>query len=191
MAFKVIVSVVFVAVFFVRIIKPEWNIDSTSIILLVLACVPWFIQYVKSLEINGVGKIELIDDKKKKEIEQKVKDAGIVPSQSNDTPQYAFYNLRYDDPKLALAGLRIEIESVLRKIAEKNGLDVSHSGLGRMTDILSQHELISSNERGIIFDITGILNKAVHSQLDEFQSESVDWVFDLGLDILKSLNARL
>jgi hypothetical protein len=191
MAFKVIVSVVFVAVFFARIIKPEWNIDSTSIILLVLACVPWFIQYVKSLEINGVGKIELIDDKQKKKIEQKAKDAGIVPIQSKDTPQYDFYNLRYVDPKLALAGLRLEIESVLRKIAEKNGLDVSHSGIGRMTDILSQHELISSNEQGIISDITGILNKAVHSQLDEFQSESVDWVFDLGLDILKSLNARL
>ena len=70
-------------------------------------------------------------------------------------------------------------------------LDVSRSGLGRITDILSQHQLISGNERAIIFDITGILNKAVHSQLDEFQSESIDWVFDLGLDILKSLNEKL
>ncbi|RGB91441.1 hypothetical protein DWZ21_29445 [Hungatella hathewayi] len=191
MAFKIIASLVFIAAFFTRIIKPEWNIDSTSIILLVLACVPWFMQYIKSLEINGVGKIELVDAKQKKEIEQKAKDAGIVASKSKDTQQYAFYNLRYDDPKLSLAGLRIEIESVLRKIAEKNGLDVSRSGLGRITDILSQHQLISGNERAIIFDITGILNKAVHSQLDEFQSESIDWVFDLGLDILKSLNEKL
>ena len=148
-------------------------------------------QYIKSLEINGVGKIELVDAKQKKEIEQKAKDAGIVASKSKDTQQYAFYNLRDDDPKLSLAGLRIEIESVLRKIAEKNGLDVSRSGLGRITDILSQHQLISGNERAIIFDMTGSLNKAVHSQLDEFQSESIDWVFDLGLDILKSLNEKL
>ena len=31
MAFKIIASLVFIAAFFTRIIKPEWNIDSTSI----------------------------------------------------------------------------------------------------------------------------------------------------------------
>ena len=92
---------------------------------------------------------------------------------------------------MALAGLRIEIESVLRKIAEANQLDTSRTGIGQMAKVLSQHQLINDNERAIIFDLVGILNKAVHNQLKEYESESFDWVFDLGLDLLKSLNAKL
>lgn len=195
MAFKIIVSLAFMAVFFARIFKPEWNIDSTSIILLTLAFVPWFMQYIKTLEINGIGKVELIGKAEKEKIEKKAADAGMIKSEQNkkeiDASKYSFYNLRYTDAKLALAGLRIEIENTLRKIAQNNGMDVSYAGLGKMTDILSKHQLITNNERAIIYDITGILNKAVHSQLKEYQMESIDWVFDMGLDILESLNEKI
>ena len=70
-----------------------------------------------------------------------------------DNEQYTFYGLRYNDPKLALAGLRIEIEGVLRKISEANQLDTSRTGIGQMARILSQHQLINDNERAIIFDL--------------------------------------
>lgn len=191
MVFKIITSLVFIAVFIARIVKPEWNIDTTSIILLILAFVPWFIQYIKTLEISGLGKVELVGKEQKKEIDKKASEAGILKSETADNEQYTFYGLRYSDPKLALAGLRIEIESVLRKIAEANQLDASRTGIWQMTKVLSQHQLINDNERAIIFDLVGILNKAVHNQLKEYESESFDWVFDLGLDLLKSLNAKL
>lgn len=192
MVFKIIMSVLFAAVFIIRIVKPDWNIDTTSIVLLILAAVPWFIQYIKSLEISGIGKVELIGKEQKKEMEKKAADAGFlnIKSTVDESTRYSFYNLRYEDPKLALAGLRIEIENSLRRIAENNALDVLHSGIGKMTNILSQHQLINDNERAIIYDITGILNKAVHSQLAEYESETFDWVFDLGLNILKSLNQK-
>ena len=35
MGFKIFTSIVFIAVFIIRIAKPEWNIDTTSIILLI------------------------------------------------------------------------------------------------------------------------------------------------------------
>lgn len=194
MAFKIIMSVAFITVFFVRIVRPELNIDSTSIILLILAFVPWFIQYIKTLEINGIGKVELIGKDEKEKIEKKAADAGMIKTDQDtkgiDVEKYSFYNLRYTDTKLALAGLRIEIENTLRKIAQNNGMDVSRIGLGKMTNILSGHQLISDNERAIIYDITDILNKAVHSQLKEYQMESIDWVFDLGMAILESLNEK-
>ena len=71
MVFKIITSLVFIAVFIARIVKPEWNIDTTSIILLILAFVPWFIQYIKTLEISGLGKVELVGKEQKKEIDKK------------------------------------------------------------------------------------------------------------------------
>ena len=131
------------------------------------------------------------DLKRWKEIDKKASEAGILKSEIADNKQYTFYGLRYSDPKLALAGLRIEIESVLRKIAEANQLDTSRTGIGQMAKVLRQHQLINDNERAIIFDLVGILNKAVHNQLKEYESESFDWVFDLGLNLLKSLNAKL
>ena len=157
MVFKIITSLVFIAVFIARIVKPEWNIDTTSIILLILAFVPWFIQYIKTLEISGLGKVELVGKEQKKEIDKKASEAGILKSETADNEQYTFYGLRYSDPKLALAGLRIEIESVLRKIAEANQLDTSRTGIGQMAKVLSQHQLINDNERAIIFDLVARL----------------------------------
>ena len=55
MGFKIFTSIVFIAVFIIRIAKPEWNIDTTSIILLILAFVPWFIQYIKILNANLIS----------------------------------------------------------------------------------------------------------------------------------------
>ena len=191
MVFKIFTSFVFIAVLIIRIIKPEWTIDNTSIILLVLAFIPWFIQYIKTLEISGLGKVELIDKDQKREIDKKVSEAGILKSDIADNEKYTFYELRYSDPKLALAGLRIEIESILRKIAVANHLDTSRKSIGQMTKTLIDHQLINGNERAVIFDLIGILNKAVHSELKEYESESFDWVFDLGLDLLKSLNSKL
>src|SRR5699024_2800995 len=98
MVFKIITSIVFIAVFIARIVKPEWNIDTTSIILLILAFVPWFIQYIKTLEISGLGKVELVGKEQKKEIDKKASEAGILKSDATDNEKYTFYGLRYNDP---------------------------------------------------------------------------------------------
>lgn len=192
MCFKILTSLIFVAIFLIRLFKPDINIDNTSIVLLLLALAPWFIQYIKTLEINGVGKVELVNTTKKKEIEQKVDNAGInelLPNEKSNI-RYTFYNLRYNDPKLALAGLRIEIENSLRKIAVQNDIDDNYKGIGKMTETLSQHQLIDNDERSLISDITGILNKAVHSQIQEYNDDSIDWVFDMGLKILNFLEQK-
>jgi len=99
MYLKILTSLAFIAIFFVRLFKPDINIDTTSIVLLLLALAPWFIQYIKALEINGIGKVELINTTKKKEIERKAENAGIQDFTSNDqsNSQYTFYNLRYID----------------------------------------------------------------------------------------------
>jgi len=90
-----------------------------------------------------------------------------------------------------LAGLRIEIENSLRKIAVQNEIEVSYKGIGKMIEILRGHQLIDNNERHLISDITGILNKAVHSQIREYSDDSIDWVFDMGLKILNSLEQKV
>lgn len=193
MKFKLSASILFIGIFLLRILKPELNIDSISVMLIVLALVPWFIQYIKSLEINGLGKVELITEDQKQAIQKNADEAGILTGTKENeiSNNYTFYNLRYEDPKLALAGLRIELESTLIKLVEKNSLDGQRFGLNKMTNILSKNNIITSGESSLIYDISGVLNRAVHSQLGEYNSETFDWVFDVGLKLLDSLGKKL
>ncbi len=193
MKFKLSASILFIGIFLLRILKPELNIDSISVMLIVLALVPWFIQYIKSLEINGLGKVELITEDQKQAIQKNADEAGILTGTKENeiSNNYTFYNLRYEDPKLALAGLRIELESTLIKLVEKNSLDGQRFGLNKMTNILSKNNIITSGESSLIYDISSVLNRAVHSQLGEYNSETFDWVFDVGLKLLDSLGKKL
>ena len=102
MKFKITASIIFMAIFSLRLWKPEIKIDSLSVILLVLAMIPWFIQYIKSLEINGIGKVELITKDQKDIIEKNVEEIGIINNSNEEIRKnYSFYKLRYEDPKLA------------------------------------------------------------------------------------------
>lgn len=193
MKFKLITSILFIGLFVLRIFKPELNIDSMSVMLIILALVPWFIQYIKTLEINGLGKVELITEYQKQIIQKKADEAGLSTGEKKHEikNEYLFYNLRYEDPKLALAGLRIELENTLIKLAKKNNLDVQRSGLNKITRILLANNIITRDENALIYDITDVLNRAVHNQLGEYNSKTFDWVFDIGLKLLNSLDKKL
>jgi|SRR5699024_4469095 len=193
MKFKLITSILFIGLFVLRIFKPELNIDSMSVMLIILALVPWFIQYIKTLEINGLGKVELITEYQKQIIEKKADEAGLSTGEKKHEikNEYLFYNLRYEDPKLALAGLRIELENTLIELAQKNNLDVQRSGLNKITRVLLANNIITRDENALIYDIIDVLNRAVHSQLGEYNSKTFDWVFDIGLKLLNSLDKRL
>lgn len=190
--FKLVVSAIFIGLFMVRIKYPQLKIDAISIILIILAMFPWYSKNIKALELNGIGKVELVSDKEKEELEEKVAKVGISKNVKKENPAelYSFYNIRYTDPKLALAGLRIEIEKELQRIAEKSEINSSYMGVGKLTEELSKYGLITNNEYALIRDIIGVLNKAVHNKLENYRGTDVDWVFELGIDVLESLKQR-
>ena len=189
---KIIVSLIFATLFVVRIIYPELNIDAISIILLILAMFPWYSQNVKALELNGIGKVELVSEKEKEELEEKVAKVATVQTIKKEKPteRYSFYNLRYTDQKLALAGLRIEIEKELHRISQKSQIRSDYKGVAELTKVLVRNEMITHNEYTLIRDIIGVLNKAVHSRLDDYKEADFEWVFEIGLEVLESMKQR-
>lgn len=169
---------------------PSIKVDSITLGLLVVAVLPWLAPIFKTVELPGGMKFELQDFK---EIEEKANKAGMIEKDVRDikTSEYTYQLVAKDDPKLALAGLRIELEEKLRKIAYKNNLDMNHKGLGQILRVLSAHSLITSDESAVLSDMVGLLNAAVHSEEEKYDFRNVSWVLDVGTQVLNSLNKRL
>jgi hypothetical protein len=88
---------------------------------------PWLGSILRSLELSGGWKVEYNDLKK---VEADAQSAGLlaVPAEKTELPAYAA--IAEQDPNLALAGLRIEIEKRLRRLATNAGIDSARAGIG-------------------------------------------------------------
>ena len=186
MWFKIIFSLTFTAITIIYTFFPNIKIDSTTIILVLMIFVPWFIKYLKSFELTGIGKVELITKEEKDKLDTKMEEVAVTNTNNiNDR----YFNL--EDPKLSLAALRIDIEEKLNKIAQENYINVHTYGIIRLSSELHKKGLIDNNEYAILRDIIGILNKAVHSKLDEYDIKSYNYIIDIGSKLIASLNNKI
>lgn len=188
MVFKILMSITFLILLVVKMFCSTIEVDTTTIILAILIFLPWIIQYIKSLEINGIGKLELVDNQTKEELVANAKNVGTDKVSSDDYQRYSFYRLKDDDTKLAMAALRIEIENQLRIIADNYQVNTNKIGLYKLAKELYLRERLDRNEMMIIQDLSNVLNKAVHSQLNEYSS--YEWIFDIGLKLVRSLEEK-
>jgi hypothetical protein len=94
------------------------RIDAITLALLVIAAIPWLRPLFKSLELPGGLKVEFQDVKN---VTERADAAGLVASQPPGNPNtYSFQLIADNDPNLALAGLRIELERHLGQLAESD-----------------------------------------------------------------------
>ena len=187
---KILSTSVAVILSIIHMYYPSIRVDSITLGLLVVTVLPWLTPIFKSVELPGGMKFELQEFK---EIEEKADKAGLIGKDVRDlnTVEYTYQLVAKDDPKLALAGLRIELEDKLRKIAYKSGIAANHKGLGQILKALSAYELITMDEHAVLSDMVGILNSAVHSEEDKYDFRNVSWALDVGTKVLNSLNKRI
>jgi len=186
---KIIITVIATILALIHIFKPDLKVDSITLGLLVVAVLPWLAPIFKSVELPGGMKFELQEFK---EIVEKADKAGMIEkdTQPVNPVEYTYQLVAKEDPKLALAGLRIELEDKLRKIALKNNIITNNKGLGNLMRVLSSHDLITNEERAVLADLVGMLNAAVHSEVDKFEYSNISWALDVGTKILNSLEKR-
>jgi len=122
---------------------------------------------------------------------QRADEAGLLATaaQSADTPEFSFELVAQEDPALALAGLRIEIEKRLVQLARGNNLTTSHAGGGRLLTILSERGLLSAEETSVLGDLVGLLNSAVHG--GKVDQRVACWAIDAGRRLLVALDRRV
>lgn len=167
---------------------PGVTIDTASLALIAIALVPWLSDLLKKMELPGGVKIEFRD---LEETAERAKLAGLVSESltSDDEANYSFQLVATDDPALALAGLRIEVEKRLKEIAERNGIGTRRQGIGSLIRALQSQRVIGNQEYSAIADMIGTLNAAVHSE--DIDERAADWAIDFGPKLLKALDERL
>ncbi|MBB5208032.1 hypothetical protein [Chiayiivirga flava] len=111
-----IVTLAALALALAHLLFPNLAIDAITLGLLAVAIIPWLAPLIKTLELPGGWKVEL---QEMYQVSSRAQDAGLISSESGSpAPEHSFQLVADRDPNLALAGLRIEIERRLLRLAE-------------------------------------------------------------------------
>ncbi|HJR72484.1 MAG TPA: hypothetical protein VJ806_02445 [Luteimonas sp.] len=166
-----------------HLIWPYIAIDGITLGLLVVAVIPWLAPLVKSVELPGGLKVELQEIQKAAE---KAKEAGLLePSEEAPKIEHTFLAVAQNDPNLALAGFRIEIERRLVELCERNGISTKNRGLGHLLRSLDEKNVLTPEQRSAISDLTSLLNSATHGA--KVEPQAAQWALDIAPELLDSL----
>ena len=172
----------------VHLIWPNIAIDAITLALVAIAILPWLAPLFKSLELPGGWKVEFQELQK---AASRADTAGLLaaePSRSDET--FSFQSISKRDPNLALAGLRIEIETRLSQLAEVSAVEQRKPmGVGQLLRALTQREVLTNEEGSILSDMVNMLNAAVHGATVDRKSS--DWAINIGPRLLASLDERI
>ena len=149
--------------------------------------VPWLTPIVESVEVAGVK----LSFKALEAAKGKADEAGLLsPIEEVEYPKYSFQSIAKEDPNLALAALRLEIEKRLNLLAETQGLSIrGNKGIGSLMKSLQREGIITNEQQSVLADMIGLLNGAVHgAKVDE---RAAEWAVEVGPRLLQSLDNRI
>lgn len=168
----------------VHLLFPGLAIDAVTVTLLVVAVLPWLGHIFKSIEVPGLGRVEYHELKR---AENQAERAGLLaPEQEGQ--RYSFELVADSDPKLALAGLRIEIQRLLRAIAEAYRLPTDRVPVKLLVDTLRDHQVLTYEEAVSLRRMIDLLNRVVHGA--ELPPGAAEWALDVGPRLLTALETK-
>ncbi|HSS26980.1 MAG TPA: hypothetical protein VLL50_03445 [Usitatibacter sp.] len=171
----------------VHVVFPRLAIDAVALVLIVVAVVPWLAPLFKSVQIPGGWKVEF---QELQAVAAKADDAGLLsPAPGKPEEEYAFQSVAQRDPNLALAGLRIELEKRLVRLAEAHDVGTTMQGMGRLLGELARRGILSEDEESVLSDLVHLLNAAVHGA--SVDPRATEWAMDVGPQLIQSFEEKL
>jgi hypothetical protein len=196
MTLKAVITLAALALVLLHYAFPGVSVDSLTLILLVVAILPWVMPLVKSVELPGGFKIEL---QEVKEATAKVVtgSANVVLSplqlsatgtvrSPNDPVIEHLKEVLETDNSLALVGAGIEIEKRLRELAEQRGLPTEGRSLGELLRDLEKSQILPQEALAGLRDIAALRNRAAHGA--PVSSDAAAWVLNMLPSIFASID---
>jgi hypothetical protein len=171
-----------------HLIFPSLSVDSIIVALVIIAVLPWLGPIFRSFEFPGGFKVEYQEFLR---AEMEADAAGLLAPIESDVREneYSFQLIQKSNPNLALAGLRLEIETRLRRIAEANDISVMNRSAHGLVALLVNDGIFQKREGQVIQELLRLLNPAVHGA--EVEPRTVEWAIEIGPRILHALDQRL
>jgi hypothetical protein len=169
-------------------------VDNTSLILLAVMLLSPFVSSIKKVKI-GEFEAEIQPDEvsrvaKQAEKSLPIKPPGEVPLRETDEAATAIRNLAESDPVIALAKLRIEIETRLRRIdnriepgAAKRNRPVALTTIIR--NLVAQR-VFDADLGESIRDVVSICNRAIHGE--DIRDVDARKIIETGAELLEVLD---
>jgi hypothetical protein len=187
MIIRLIMSIVATLLAMAHFLFPQLKLDMVTVSLVALAVVPWLAPIVKSIELPGGFKLELQELAK---VSEQAIDSGLIQSDNTENMhEFWFIRLTNEDPKLAFAALRVEIEKRLRKLADHQGLKDDFKSLGDVLLYLMLTEEISLEQKDVFSKVFEIVRDAYHGA--EINSEAIQWAKNTGVGLLIYLDNKI
>jgi hypothetical protein len=144
----------------------------------------------KSLELPGGLKFEY------PEFKQAAKEAAAAGLLNEGEPEAGYDRIDVpiyvaildDDPNLALAGLRIDIEQRLQKLAQSDNLPSTRRGINPLLRDLETDQILTARQTSALKDILRSLNLAAHGE--DISMRDARAVMDVGRQLIYSLDKK-
>jgi hypothetical protein len=182
---KLTVSTIALICIILRLIWPSLNIDAVTFGLLLVAILPWLSSLIESAKFPGGWEVKFRD----------IQSAGakvtsiLTPSiAQNSLPKPAFLSVADLDPNLALVGLRIEIETRLRKLTAKHGIRDERSLMRMFNELLRTGVLNDASMSGLQ-ELVMAGNQAAHGA--SVEKSVAQWAVDYGPEVLAALDQKI
>lgn len=179
---KLLITLISLLLILAHLIWPEVKIDLITTILLIIAILPWFSTLIESAEFPGGWKVKFRD------LETAGNKITGEEESTDKKTEKSYSKVREEDPNLALAGLRIEIENRVRALATQNEIDESLP-LVVLLQELRLNRIIDNEFYNGTSELIKAGNKAVHGA--KVEPKVADWAFDKGPSILDALDRKL
>jgi hypothetical protein len=172
------------------------TVDNTSLVLLVLVLLSPFVAAVKKIKI---GEFEAeIEPEEVKRVAREAEES--LPYRTSDdpaTPQIdaissAIRSLAESDPPIALAKLRIEIETRLRRLQQRLGDSSDKRRPAPLTYVIKDLvavEVLPSQLGATLRDVIAICNRAIHGE--DIRGVDAEKIVNVGIDLLGELQRSL
>mgnify|MGYP000052648293 CR=1 FL=1 len=144
-------SLVFLVLAYTHVFVETIDVDAITIVLMVLATLPWVFPYLKSLELPGGIKVEM------KNALEKVEQAAAEIDDSGQSSGYQGV-----DTALAFIALRVEIEKIVRRYHPD--LRSSPYSLPARLHKLAKENVINQHLADALLDIVKLGNAASQGQ---------------------------
>ncbi len=171
-----------------RLVWPDLKLDTVTLGLIVIAIVPWLSFLLESAELPGGWKVRFRDVERAGAKVTSSASSSSLPSSEGSLPTPSFVTLETSDPTLALVGLRIEIESRLRKLVERCNLGETKS-VGHMFHVLQLSGILDDAALSGLRDLISAGNEAAHGA--RVEDSVARWAIDYGPVVLNALDRQI